>query len=94
MWWWLENKEHIHICTPEVIYKVSQTFLLFFQNLHSGLKSTWFREELLKALLSIMVSFKQFRDVLGRVKADKSKEVESRQMADRCRRVGGEKNEC
>lgn len=50
-------------------------------------------EELLKAQFSIMVPFRQLRDVLWKVK-DKSKEVGSRQMADRCRRVGREQNEC
>lgn len=50
-------------------------------------------EELLKAQFSIMVTYRQLRDVSWKVK-DKSKEVGCRQMADRCRRVEREQNEC
>lgn len=49
-------------------------------------------EDLLKAQFNIMVSFRQLRDILWKVK-DKSKEAGSKQMADRCHRVGGQ-NEC
>lgn len=42
------------------------------------------REELLKVQFNM--SFQQLRDVLWKVK-DKSKEVESKQMADRCHRI-------
>lgn len=41
---------------------------------------------------NIMMSFRQLRDVLQKVK-DKSKEVGSKQMADRCRERGREQTE-
>lgn len=41
------------------------------------------------AQFNIMVSFRQLRDVLQKVK-DKSKEVGSKQMADRCHEEGRE----
>lgn len=44
------------------------------------------------AQFNIMVSFRQLRDVLQKVK-DKSKEVGSKQMADRCYERGREQTE-
>lgn len=75
-----------------MIRKCSKSCLLFFQNQICDWNVFGWGEELLAAQFNIMVSFRQLRDVLQKVK-DKSKEVGSKQMADRCYERGREQTE-
>lgn len=71
--------------------KRSISCLLLFEGMY-GLNVPGLRGEPQRAQFNIMVSFRQLRHVSCKVK-DKSKEVGSKQMADRCHRVG-EQNAC